>query len=30
VKKMVFEEVNGIQTNSGLKVVLYGQEGGEK
>ena len=24
---MVFEEVNGIQTNSGLKVVLYGQEG---
>ena len=22
-----FEEVNGIQTNSGLKVVLYGQEG---
>ncbi len=25
-----FEEVNGIQTNSGLKVVLYGQGGGEK
>lgn len=24
---MVFEETNGIQTNSGLKVVIYGQEG---
>lgn len=24
---MIFEEVNGIQTGSGLKVVIYGQEG---
>lgn len=24
---MVFEETNGIQTNSGIKIVIYGQEG---
>lgn len=24
---MIFEEINGIQTGSGLKVVIYGQEG---
>ena len=24
---MIFEEVNGIQTGSGLKIVIYGQEG---
>lgn len=24
---MIFEETNGIQTNSGIKIVMYGQEG---
>ena len=24
---MIFEEINGIQTGSGLKIVIYGQEG---